>query len=68
VESSPESPNTKADAKAWAERRIAFDGKETWCEWHTKLESHRDRIYFHPGNSSVADGRLIVGIFHLHLS
>jgi hypothetical protein len=32
------------------------------------LEPHRDRIYFHPGNSSVAGGRLIVGIFHLHLS
>jgi hypothetical protein len=68
VDSSPESPNTKADAKAWGERRIAFGGKETWCEWHTKLEPHRDRIYFHPGNSSTAGGRLIVGIFHLHLS
>jgi hypothetical protein len=68
VDSSPESPNTKADAKAWAERRIAYGGRETWCEWHTKLEPDRDRVYFHPGNPLVAGGRLIVGIFHMHLT
>lgn len=68
VDSSPESANTKADARAWAERRVVHGGKPTWCEWHTKLEPHRDRVYFHPGNPQVADGRLLVGIFHLHLS
>lgn len=68
VDSSPESANTKADAKAWAQRRITYDGKEAWCEWHTKLEPHRDRVYFSPGNPHVAGGRLIVGIFDLHLA
>jgi hypothetical protein len=68
VDASPESANTKADAKAWAERRIVHEGSATWCEWHTKLEPHRDRVYFHPGNPQLAGGRILVGIFHQHLS
>ena len=36
------------------------------CEWHSKLEPHRNRIYFHIGDEGT-DGRVLIGIFHRHL-
>jgi hypothetical protein len=67
VDASPESPNTHKNKAAMEQRRVTIDGWRVLCEWHTKLEPHRDRIYFHPGSSDVANGRLVVGIFHQHL-
>ena len=36
------------------------------CEWHSKLEPHRNRIYLHPGDVGT-DERVLIGIFHQHL-
>lgn len=65
---SPESGNTKANRAAWAERKIVIDGRELHCDWHTKLAPHKNRIHFHPGDRDVAGGKIIIGIFHEHLS
>lgn len=68
VDASPESPNTRRNKSAMRERLVLVEGREVWCEWHTKLEPRYNRIHFHPGSPGVAGGRLVVGIFHRHLS
>jgi hypothetical protein len=68
VDVSTESPRTRGNAKAMREREIEIEGKILSCEWHTKISPTADRIYFHPGVDGLKGGRLIVGIFHEHLS
>jgi hypothetical protein len=63
VECSPESPQTRHDAVAMRQREIQFDGETIICDWHTKLEGHRNRVYF-----SIQSDGIIVGIFHKHLN
>jgi hypothetical protein len=59
---SPESPNTHGNAAAMRRRRAEFGSMEKTCEWHAKLDPHRNRVHF-----IVEDSRLFVGIFHVHL-
>jgi hypothetical protein len=66
VDMSPESPNTKANHRAWHQRRIVLGGRELYCEWHMKLLPTVDRIHFHPGNPAIDRGP-IIGIFADHL-
>ena len=47
-------------------RDANFGGHVYRCEWHSKLELHRNRIYFHIGDEGT-DGRVLIGIFHRHL-
>ena len=47
-------------------RDATFGGRVYRCEWHSKLEPHRNRIYFHIGDEGT-DGRVLIGIFHQHL-
>ena len=47
-------------------RDTKFGGHVYRCEWHSKLEPHRNRIYFHIGDERT-DGRVLIGIFHQHL-
>lgn len=68
IQLSPESGNTKANKAAWAERKVVIDGRELHCDWHTKLAPDRNRIHFHPGDREVAGGKIIIGIFHEHLT
>jgi hypothetical protein len=63
VNISRESPNTHQNAKAMAERTVNFRGTDCVCEWHTKLEGHRNRIHF-----DVRDRYVLVGIFDRHLA
>jgi hypothetical protein len=63
VDCSRDSPNTHRNAAAMAERRVDFEGRAITCEWHTKLEPHRNRIHF-----AVIDGEVFVGIFAAHLT
>jgi len=63
VEASGESSNTKGDARAMRQRKIAFDGGQVTLDWHTKLRPHLDRIYF----SATARPYVVVGVFHRHL-
>ncbi|MDA9530036.1 hypothetical protein [Bradyrhizobium sp. CCBAU 25338] len=67
-EISPESPNTHRNRAAMAERDVLFDKIKVRCEWHLKLEPHRDRIHFFFGQHKVSQRPILVGIFCEHLS
>ncbi len=56
VAMSPESPNTRANRRAWAQWRIMTDGRDVYCDWHTKISPTVDRIHFHPGRAGVDEG------------
>lgn len=62
VEASPENANTHRSKSAMRARMFSFEGGEICCEWHTKLQRHRDRIYF-----AVEGGRVYVGAITDHL-
>ncbi|MFS0692710.1 hypothetical protein [Streptomyces nitrosporeus] len=64
---SPESPNTKKNAKAWEQRNVAFRGRSYRCEWHGKRMWDRDRVHFSLPIRDY-DDRVLVGIFTGHLS
>ncbi|MER7555846.1 hypothetical protein ABTZ46_02825 [Nocardioides sp. NPDC126508] len=62
VDCSPESPSTHKNSKAMAQREAVFEDKARVCEWHAKLERHRNRIHF------LVDGSTVyVGVFADHL-
>jgi hypothetical protein len=63
VDCSPDSPQTHRNAAATAERDIEFEGRTVRCEWHTKLEPHRNRVHF-----AVLDKYVLVGVFAAHLT
>lgn len=46
--------------------RCRVPGVRLRCEWHSKIEPHRNRIHFFPGDERTG-GRLVVGIFVDHL-
>ncbi|MDX2340766.1 hypothetical protein NJC10_03610 [Micrococcus sp. M4NT] len=64
VEASAESPNTRKNRKAWAQRLFNFpnDGGDQRCEWHTKIEPTRGRVHF-----KVLDDKVLVGAIVEHL-
>jgi len=66
VDLSPESPNTRANRRAWSQRQIAVGDRQLHCEWHMKLSPTADRIHFHPGHPGSDQGP-IIGIFAEHL-
>ncbi|PNH95348.1 hypothetical protein [Vibrio diazotrophicus] len=63
---SPEKPNVKAHNTCRKAREISINGNTFYCEWHTKLELHKNRIHVYKPVQD-ADNKLIVGIFHEHL-
>jgi hypothetical protein len=62
VSCSRESPKTHKNTAAMRQRQVEFDGRSISCEWHTKLEPHRNRVHF-----AVEAERVIVGLFTRHL-
>jgi hypothetical protein len=62
---SPESPKTHRNTKAMSQRYVRYQDREICCEWHTKIEGHRNRIHFAFG-SEFGD-RILIGIFVDHL-
>lgn len=63
VDCSLESSNTRKNVKAMRERDVQFDGATVRCEWHAKLEPHRNRIHF-----DVRGDRVLIGLFASHLT
>lgn len=57
---------TRSSEGLMKRRDVEFGGRVYRCEWHSKIERHRNRIHFHPGDESTGD-RILVGIFHRHL-
>ena len=59
--------NTRGSQSLMRQRDVEFCGQVYRCEWHSKIERHRNRIHFH-----VIDGtpekKILIGIFHEHLA
>ncbi len=66
---SPESPKTHRNKDAMKERNVSLGDKTFCCEWHLKIEPHRDRIHIHFYDPCIGNGRqILVGIFCEHLT
>ncbi|MEX3105120.1 MULTISPECIES: hypothetical protein [unclassified Streptomyces] len=63
---SPESSNTKKNAKAWEQRNVMYQKATYRCEWHGKRLWDRDRVHFSLPLAGH-NGRVLVGIFTNHL-
>ncbi len=48
-------------------RDVEFNGQVYHCEWHSKIEPHRNRIHFCVIDG-IAEARVLIGIFHEHLA
>lgn len=66
VDISPESPNTKKNSAAWAQRLVSYSDEYHRCEWHGKRLWDCDRVHFSLPISAY-DGRILIGIFTDHL-
>ncbi|EKF9172074.1 hypothetical protein ACLB4W_000050 [Vibrio cholerae] len=72
IDLSPESPSTRRNSAAMAQRKITINGKEVLCEWHTKLQATAGRVHYclnfsEPDEiSESVKGRVIIGIFTEH--
>lgn len=66
VEISPESPSTRNNSKAWAQRLIGFEGVEYRCEWHGKRLWNHDRVHFSLPIANYGN-RILIGAFEDHL-
>jgi hypothetical protein len=61
-----ESVKTRASAKHMAMRDVDHVGASYRCEWHAKLEPHRNRIHLALPCEALS-GRVLIGIFVDHL-
>lgn len=64
IEVSMESPGTRGSKTLMSHRMVAWENGTVRCEWHAKLEPHRNRIHF---SEPLPDGRILIGIFADHL-
>ncbi|WP_295965326.1 hypothetical protein [uncultured Xanthomonas sp.] len=62
----PENPNVHADRKCREARQVVIAGRTLYCEWHCKLEPHRNRIHLH-APIPESQHKLVVAIFAEHL-
>lgn len=61
----PENPNVRMNAQTRKARERKLGNNTIYCEWHVKLQPHRNRIHIH-GPAHGID-QLIVAIVHEHL-
>ncbi|MBG6191360.1 hypothetical protein IWX64_002320 [Arthrobacter sp. CAN_A212] len=59
---SPDSPKTHKNNRAMKQREVETAFGKVDCEWHAKLEPHRNRIHF-----GLNRGKVFIGIFSGHL-
>ncbi|MBB6336451.1 hypothetical protein FHR59_000661 [Xanthomonas arboricola] len=63
---SPENPNVYIDRRCREARQITIAGKGFYCEWHCKLEPHRNRIHLH-APAAESEGKVVIAFFAEHL-
>jgi hypothetical protein len=66
IEASTETRETLLDKSCRDARTKFFNSRSIVFDWHIKIESHIDRIYFHPPIPE-SNGKPIIGIVHSHL-
>jgi hypothetical protein len=62
----PENPNVYANTTCRTARQIQLEGRTLYCEWHCKLEPHRNRVHIHAPVPESND-KLVIAIFAEHL-
>lgn len=62
----PEKPNVYANAVCRRARVVTIGAKEIYCEWHAKLEPHRNRMHIH-APIPESRNRVVIAIFNEHL-
>ncbi len=63
---SPEKPNVRIDRICREAREIVLGGRTLYCEWHVKVELHRNRIHFH-GPVAESGNKVVIGMIAEHL-
>ena len=66
LEIAPENPDVQADRQCREARQVIVKGCILYCEWHAKLEAHRNRVHIHQPVVE-SDYRTVIGILHNHL-
>lgn len=66
LDMAPESPDVRADGNCRRAREIGVGDRILYCEWHAKLEPHRNRIHVHPPVPE-SNGKVVIAKFHQHL-
>lgn len=61
----PENPNVRLNTQTRIARERKLGEDTIYCEWHLKLEPHRNRIHIHGPVHGI--DQLIVAIIHEHL-
>jgi len=62
----PENPDVFLNRRCREAREVKAGGLSLYCEWHVKLEPHRNRIHVHPPIPTT-DNKFIVGVIDEHL-
>ena len=57
---------TRGSQRLMRQRDVEYGGEVYRCEWHSKIEPHRNRIHFHVIDDR-GEQRILIGIFHKHL-
>lgn len=66
VVAAPENPNVRSDGDSRRARETKVGGVTIYCEWHIKLEPHRNRIHFH-APVPESGNRVVIGMIDEHL-
>ncbi|MER8948658.1 hypothetical protein [Mesorhizobium sp. M0809] len=66
LNAAPEKPNVRDHRVSREAREIVLGGRTLYCEWHVKLEPHRNRIHFHAPVPESGD-RVVIGMITEHL-
>jgi hypothetical protein len=64
IDVSIEGSQTRASEPLMKQRDVVFEGKTYRCEWHSKIEPHRNRIHFF---APPVGSEIVVGLFVDHL-
>ncbi len=62
----PENPNVYMNRECREARETTLDRRTLYCEWHVKLEPHRNRIHIHAPVPQSKD-KVIIGLIAEHL-
>ena len=67
ITAAPENPNVRGHRTSREARETLMLGRTLYCEWHVKLQPHRNRIHFHKPVPESSN-KVIIGMIHEHLS
>jgi hypothetical protein len=62
----PENPDVQAHRRSREARETTLMGRTLYCEWHIKLEPHRNRVHLHRPVQESGD-KVVVAMIHEHL-